>query len=233
MLSVERLNVWYGNTEIVRDVSVHVPQNRAIALMGGNGAGKTTVLRALSGLVKPRGGKVTFQGVDIAGAEPHEVVSNGLVQVPQGRFVWPDMSVEDNLRLGSVTRKRTEIKGLLEKVYGFFPVLADKHKMRAGQMSGGEQQMVAIARALMARPAMLMLDEPSAGLSPRAVDEMVEVIKRLHASGLGILLVEQNVGVAGALVETALILTNGSIGFEVDGKQLASDPSIIKSYLGK
>jgi branched-chain amino acid transport system ATP-binding protein len=233
MLSVENLNVWYGNTEIVRDVSFTVTADRAIALMGGNGAGKTTVLRALSGLVTPRGGKAHFNGRDIAGAEPHEIVAAGLVQVPQGRFVWPNMTVEDNLRLGGVTRKRAEVKEELERVFGFFPTLDRKRAMKAGQMSGGEQQMVAIGRALMARPAMLMLDEPSAGLAPKAVEEMVDIIRRLHATGIGILLVEQNVGVAGALVETALILSNGSIGFEVEGHALASDPQIIRSYLGR
>ncbi len=233
MLSVEHLNVWYGKTEVIRDVSFRVTTDRAIALMGGNGTGKTTILRALSGLIKPRSGSAIFNGQEIAGCEPHQVVSLGLVQVPQGRFVWPGMSVHDNLHLGGVTRKKTELKQLLENIYEFFPVLAGKREMRAGQLSGGEQQMVAIGRALMARPAMLMLDEPSAGLAPRAVDDMVAVIRRLHETGIGILLVEQNVGVAGALVETALILSNGTISFEIEGKKLASDPKVIRSYLGR
>ena len=209
MLSVEHLNVWYGNTEVVRDVSFSVTPDRAIALMGGNGAGKTTILRALSGLISPRSGTATFKGQEIAGFEPHKVVSAGLVQVPQGRFVWPGMSVRDNLLLGGVTRPKAALKGLIENAFELFPTLARKQDMRAGQLSGGEQQMVAIGRALMAQPSMLMLDEPSAGLAPRAVDDMITIIQRLHKSGLGILLVEQNVGVAGALVETALILSNG------------------------
>jgi branched-chain amino acid transport system ATP-binding protein len=201
MLSVEHLNVWYGNTEIVRDVSFTVTRDRVIALMGGNGTGKTTILRALSGLLRPRKGVALFNGVDIAGFEPHRIVKAGLTQVPQGRFVWPGMSVRDNLLLGAVTRAKTEIAELLEHAFEFFPTLARKQAMRAGLLSGGEQQMVAIARALMARPSMLMLDEPSAGLAPRAVEDMIAVIERLHKSGLGILLVEQNVGVAGALVD--------------------------------
>lgn len=233
MLSVEHLNVWYGNTEVVRDVSFSVAKDRAIALMGGNGAGKTTVLRALSGLVAPRAGTAVFQGKPIAGLEPHRVVASGLVQVPQGRFVWPGMSVRDNLLLGGVTQPKSELNALIENAFEIFPTLARKQHMRAGQLSGGEQQMVAIGRALMARPSMLMLDEPSAGLAPRAVDDMIAVIQRLHKSGLGILLVEQNVGVAGALVETALILSNGMIGVEIEGKRLASDPQVIRNYLGR
>ena len=233
MLSVEHLNVWYGNTEVVRDVSFSVTPDRAIALMGGNGAGKTTILRALSGLISPRSGTALFKGREIAGFEPHRVVSAGLVQVPQGRFVWPGMSVRDNLLLGGVTRPKADLKGLIENAFELFPTLARKQDMRAGQLSGGEQQMVAIGRALMAQPSMLMLDEPSAGLAPRAVDDMITVIQRLHKSGLGILLVEQNVGVAGALVETALILSNGKIGAEIEGKKLASDPQVIRNYLGR
>lgn len=233
MLSVEHLNVWYGNTEVVRDVSFSVTPDRAIALMGGNGAGKTTILRALSGLISPRSGTATFKGQEIAGFEPHKVVSAGLVQVPQGRFVWPGMSVRDNLLLGGVTRPKAALKGLIENAFELFPTLARKQDMRAGQLSGGEQQMVAIGRALMAQPSMLMLDEPSAGLAPRAVDDMITIIQRLHKSGLGILLVEQNVGVAGALVETALILSNGKIGAEIEGKKLASDPQVIRNYLGR
>ena len=233
MLSVEHLNVWYGNTEVVRDVSFSVTPDRAIALMGGNGAGKTTILRALSGLISPRSGTATFKGQEIAGFEPHKVVSAGLVQVPQGRFVWPGMSVRDNLLLGGVTRPKAALKGLIENAFELFPTLARKQDMRAGQLSGGEQQMVAIGRALMAQPSMLMLDEPSAGLAPRAVDDMITVIQRLHKSGLGILLVEQNVGVAGALVDTALILSNGKIGAEIEGKKLASDPQVIRNYLGR
>jgi branched-chain amino acid transport system ATP-binding protein len=233
MLSVEHLNVWYGNTEVVRDVSFSVAKDRAIALMGGNGAGKTTVLRALSGLVAPRAGTAVFQGKPIAGLEPHRIVASGLVQVPQGRFVWPGMSVRDNLLLGGVTQPKSELNALIENAFEIFPTLARKQHMRAGQLSGGEQQMVAIGRALMARPSMLMLDEPSAGLAPRAVDDMIGVIQRLHKSGLGILLVEQNVGVAGALVETALILSNGMIGVEIEGRRLASDPQVIRNYLGR
>ena len=233
MLAVEHLSVWYGNTEVVRDVSFTVSRDRAIALMGGNGAGKTTVLRALSGLISPRAGTATFDGRTITGLEPHRVVAAGLVQVPQGRFVWPGMSVRDNLLLGGVTRPKPELNVRLENAFEFFPTLARKQGMRAGQLSGGEQQMVAIGRALMARPSMLMLDEPSAGLAPRAVEDMISVIQRLHKSGLGILLVEQNIGVAGALVETALILSNGMIGAEIEGKRLASDPQVIRNYLGR
>ena len=233
MLTVRNLNVWYGPTEVLRDVSFEVPQGKVIALMGGNGAGKTTVLKALSGLVKPRGGEATFAGRRIDGLHPADVVTNGLVQVPQGRFVWPRMTVGDNLLLGAVTRPRDEYAETLRQVHELFPVLKAKAEMRAGQLSGGEQQMVAIGRAMMARPRMLMMDEPSAGLAPKVVNEMAEAIRKLHETGLGILLVEQNVGVAGALADTAFILANGEIAFSIEGNRLASDPQVIRSYLGR
>jgi branched-chain amino acid transport system ATP-binding protein len=233
MLTVRNLNVWYGPTEVLRDVSFEVPQGKVIALMGGNGAGKTTVLRALSGLVKPRAGEATFGDRRIDGLHPADVVTNGLVQVPQGRFVWPRMTVGDNLLLGAVTRPREEYAETLRHVHELFPVLKAKAEMRAGQLSGGEQQMVAIGRAMMARPRMLMMDEPSAGLAPKVVNEMADAIRKLHETGLGILLVEQNVGVAGALADTAFILANGEIAFSIEGSRLASDPQVIRSYLGR
>jgi branched-chain amino acid transport system ATP-binding protein len=202
MLSVRNLKVWYGRTEIVRDVSFDVAAGAVVALMGGNGAGKTTVLRALSGLVRPRAGTIIFAGQALQGREPRDMVVAGLVQVPQGRFVWPGMSVAENLELGAVTRKRSERAAAVERVNAIFPTLATKRHAAAGSLSGGEQQMVA-------------------------------AITRLRDDGLSILLVEQNVGVAGALASTAHILANGAIALSVDGASLAGDPQVIRSYLGR
>ena len=234
MLSIRALEVWYGTTEILRGVSFNVATDRVVALLGGNGAGKTTLLRALSGIVKPRGGAVEFDGGSIAGLPPRAIVSRGLVQVPQGRFVWQGMTVLDNLLLGAVTRRdKAEIRESIADAFTLFPTLKRRQADRAGQLSGGEQQMLAVARALMAKPRMLLLDEPSAGLSPRIIGEMVDALRALHERGLGMLLVEQNVGLAGALAETAYVLANGAIAFDTDGATLASNPRIISSYLGQ
>jgi branched-chain amino acid transport system ATP-binding protein len=234
MLKVRNLNVWYGLTEVVRNVTFEVTAGHVVALMGGNGAGKTTVLKTLSGLMRPRSGEVLFDGAPIAGLHPRDIVTRGLVQVPQGRFVWPGMTVLENLQLGAVTRKdKAEIQRSLGEAFALFPTLARKRSEKAAQLSGGEQQMVAVARAMMAKPRMLMMDEPSAGLSPRVTEEMVAALRQLHARGLGILLVEQNVGVAGALADEAYVLANGEIAFATSGAQLASDPQVIRSYLGR
>jgi branched-chain amino acid transport system ATP-binding protein len=234
MLTVKNLNVWYGPTEVVRDVSFEVPAGRIIGLMGGNGAGKSTILKALSGLVLPRAGTIEFDGRSLIGRHPRDVVEAGVVQVPQGRFVWPGMSVRDNLELGAVTRSdKAEIRRTIEEVMTLFPTLSRKSGDRAGQLSGGEQQMVAVGRAMMAKPRLMMMDEPSAGLSPKVVEEMVSAIAALNKGGLSILLVEQNVGVAAALAEEAHILANGELSFTTTGRQLASDPQVIRSYLGR
>ena len=234
MLSIRALEVWYGSTEILRGVSFDVASDRVVALLGGNGAGKTTLLRALSGIVKPRGGTIAFDGVQIAGLKPRAIVSAGLAQVPQGRFVWQGMTVLDNLLLGAVTRRdKAEIRASVADAYTLFPTLFRRQTDRAGQLSGGEQQMLAVAQGLVRRPRLLMLDEPSAGLSPRIIGEMVAALRELHARGLGMLLVEQNVGLAGALADQAFVLANGAIAFETDGASLASNPQVIASYLGQ
>ena len=234
MLTVRNLSVWYGLTEVVRDVSFDVPAGGVVALMGGNGAGKTTVLKTISGLVRPRGGEILFDGKRVDGLHPREMVVRGLVQVPQGRYVWPGLTVLDNLELGAVTRRdKSEMKAGIDDAFALFPTLSRKRADKAAQLSGGEQQMVAIARAMMAKPRMLMMDEPSAGLSPRVTGEMVDALRVLHGRGLGILLVEQNVGVAGALADRAYVLADGTIAFATTGAALASDPQVIKSYLGR
>jgi branched-chain amino acid transport system ATP-binding protein len=234
MLEVQHLSVSYGVTEVLRDVSFTVPERSIVALLGGNGSGKTTTLNVLSGLLAPRGGAIQFEGQPIAGLPTHEVVKRGIVQVPQGREVWSGMSVRDNLDLGAATRRdRRVAKADVEEVFTLFPVLRARQSRKAGTLSGGEQQMLAIGRALMARPRLLLMDEPSAGLAPVVVQAMVAAIERLHARGLTILLVEQNVGVAAALAEHAHVLMNGEVALSVPAADLLRNPDVLRSYLGR
>ena len=231
MLDVQHLSVAYGVTEVLRDVSFTVPERSIVALLGGNGSGKTTTLNVLSGLLAPRGGAVRFEGRSITALPSHEVVRRGIVQVPQGREVWSGMSVRDNLDLGAATRRdRRATRADLEDVFTLFPVLRDRQSRKAGTLSGGEQQMLAIGRALMARPRLLLMDEPSAGLSPVVVQAMVAAIQRLHARGL---LVEQNVGVAAALAEHAHVLMNGEVALSAPAADLLRNPDVLRSYLGR
>jgi branched-chain amino acid transport system ATP-binding protein len=234
MLDVRNLSVWYGATEVLRDVSFQVPDGAVVALLGGNGSGKTTTLNALSGLLVPRSGTVLFEGQEIQGLPTYRSVMLGLVQVPQGRDVWGGMTVRDNLDLGAITRRdREAIARDRDEVFALFPVLRERQQRKAGTLSGGEQQMLAIGRALMARPRLLLMDEPSAGLSPRVVEDMVDDIRRLHHRGLTILLVEQNVGVAAALADRAPVLLNGSVAFSGPAAELLHNPDVLRSYLGR
>jgi branched-chain amino acid transport system ATP-binding protein len=234
MLEVQHLNVSYGVTEVLRDVSFTVPARSIVALLGGNGSGKTTTLNVLSGLLAPGGGAISFEGRPIEALPIHEVVKRGIVQVPQGREVWSGMTVRDNLDLGATTqRDRRAAKADVEEVFALFPVLRDRQSRKAGTLSGGEQQMLAIGRALMARPRLLLMDEPSAGLAPVVVQAMVTAIQRLHARGLTILLVEQNVGVAAALAQDAHVLMNGEIALSAPAADLLRNPDVLRSYLGR
>ena len=234
MLAIRHLKVAYGITEVLRDVSFEVPQGRIVALLGGNGSGKTTMLNTLTGLVKPVAGSIQFEGKECAGLPPHEIVRAGIAQVPQGREVWPGMSVHDNLELGAATRRDwPAIRSDLDDVYAMFPKLADRKRRHAGSLSGGEQQMVAIGRALMARPRCLLMDEPSAGLAPSIVGDMVDTILALNRRGLTILLVEQNIGVAAAVAEYAHILQGGEIAFSGPAAGLVDNPAVLRSYLGR
>jgi branched-chain amino acid transport system ATP-binding protein len=234
MLEVRNLSVWYGVTEVLRDVSFGVPAGSIVGVLGGNGAGKTTLLNALSGLVRPRGGEIAFEGRPLHGLPPHEIVRRGVAQVPQGRFVWPHMSVNDNIELGAVTRgDRAGIRKDMEEVYRLFPALQERRGGKAGALSGGQQQMLAIARALMSQPKLLLMDEPSHGLSPKLVDEMVEIVRLLHGRGMTVVLVEQNVGVAAALAGQAHVLRNGAVALSAPGEQLLGNPDLLRSYLGR
>jgi len=234
MLDVRHLEVSYGATRVLRDVSFSVEEGSIVALLGGNGSGKTTTLNVLSGLVAPQGGTVTLDGQRIDGLATDRVVAMGLVQVPQGREVWGGMTVHDNLTLGAARRRdRRAIFADVEDMLALFPVLRQKQRARAATLSGGEQQMLAIGRALMARPRVLLLDEPSAGLSPLVVGQVVDTVRALHARGLTILLVEQNVGVAAALAERAHLLVNGEIAVSGRAADLLTNPDVLASYLGR
>jgi branched-chain amino acid transport system ATP-binding protein len=215
-------------------VSFEVPKRTIVALLGGNGSGKTTLLNTLTGLVKPASGSVLFQDTECAGLSASGVVRRGIVQVPQGREVWGSMSVAENLELGAITRNgRAAIRNDIEEMFELFPKLAAKRRHRAGALSGGEQQMVAISRALMARPQCLLMDEPSAGLAPAIVADLAGTILTLNERGLTILLVEQNIGLAAAVAEHAHILQHGEIAFSGPAAGLIDNPAVLRSYLGR
>jgi branched-chain amino acid transport system ATP-binding protein len=234
MLAVRHLSVAYGPTVVLRDVSFDVPGGAIVALLGGNGSGKTTILNTLTGIVRPRSGSFALAGTECAGLRPDQLVRMGVAQVPQGREVFARMSVMENIELGAATRRDwPAMRADAEEMFALFPRLKDKRGRRAGSLSGGEQQMVAIARALMARPKMLLMDEPSAGLAPIIVNDMVDAILALRRRGLTILLVEQNVGVAAAVAEQAHVLQNGEIAFSGPAAGLLQNPDVLGSYLGR
>jgi len=234
MLDVRHLEVRYGLTEVLRDVSFEVPTQTIVALLGGNGSGKTTMLNALSGLVSPRAGTVRVAGEDLTGASPDRMVRRGVVQIPQGREVFADMAVQDNLEIGAAVRKgKKAIRRDLEEVFDLFPMLRERRSMRAGALSGGEQTQLAIGRALMARPRLLLMDEPSVGLAPRVVDVVVQTTRMLRERGLTILLVEQNVGVAAAVADHAHVLKDGVIAYSGRADELIDNPEVLSSYLGR
>src|SRR5215475_220093 len=233
MLDVRHLSVWYGVTEVLRDVSFSVGEGSVVALLGGNGSGKSTLLNALSGLIAPKSGSVRYLGEETTGLGAHHMVRR-VVQVPQGREVFADMSVSDNLELGAATRSNLkEIRKDMGEVFDLFPVLRERRTRPAGSLSGGEQTQLSIGRALMSRARLLLMDEPSVGLSPRMVDAVIEAILRLRRRGLTILLVEQNVGVAAAVAEQAHVLKDGIIAYAGRAKELINNPEVLASYLGR
>jgi branched-chain amino acid transport system ATP-binding protein len=234
VLDIQHLKVSYGITQVLRNVTFQVPKGSIVALLGGNGSGKTTLLNTLNGLVRPAGGSVQFEGAECAGLPPDKIVRRGIAQVPQGREVWPSMTVLENVELGAATRSDwSAIKADIEEIFTLFPKLQPHKHRRAGTLSGGEQQMIAIGRALMAKPRCLLMDEPSAGLAPAIVGDMVDTILALNKRGLTILLVEQNIGVAAAVAEFAHILQGGEISFSGPAAGLVDNPEVLKSYLGR
>jgi branched-chain amino acid transport system ATP-binding protein len=232
LLETVGLGCHYGPIEALRDVSITVGEGELVALVGGNGAGKTTLMRALSGIQPASAGAIRFEGADITRLAVHDRVRLGLTQVPEGRQVLEPMSVEDNLALGGYTRPRHEVAETLDQVYAMFPVLKEKRRQAAGTLSGGQQQMVAIARALMARPRVLLLDEPSMGLAPLLVDEVFATIQALRQSGTTIFLVEQNAYMALSIADRGYVLEAGSIVLADSGERLIVNDRVKEAYLG-
>ena len=231
ILKIEDLQVHYGGIEAVKGISFDVQQGQIVTLIGSNGAGKSSTLRTISGLVKPSGGKITFQGEDITGKDPTQIVTQGVTLVPEGRRIFPDMTVLENLKIGAYLRK-DDLSEDLEWVYSLFPRLKERSWQAGGTLSGGEQQMLATGRALMTDPKMVIMDEPSMGLSPILVKEIFAIIEELHKSGITILLVEQNAKMALAVSDRAYVLETGSISMEGEAAALSEDDRVRKAYLG-
>lgn len=232
MLEVANLRSSYGRIEVLHGVNLNVRSGEVVALIGSNGAGKTTLLRALSGVQPITGGKISFLGERIERLKPHKRVARGMTQSPEGRQVFGPLSVEDNLRLGAYIRRDKEIENDRDRVFGMFPVLAEKRRQLAGGLSGGQQQMLAIGRALMGKPKLLLLDEPSLGLSPTLVDQILAAIVSLRAEGVTVLLVEQNASAALEISDRGYVLETGKVAFEGAGARLLSDPKVKAAYLG-
>ncbi len=233
LLKIENLSVHYGAIQALHGVSIAVEQGEIVTLIGANGAGKSTTLRAVSGLVKPSAGTITFDGKNLAGLAPHRILRRGLAQVPEGRGIFPNLTVDENLDLGAFARSdRKNIAGDRERVFALFPRLKERIDQRAGTLSGGEQQMLAIGRALLARPRLLLLDEPSLGLAPQLVQTIFKIIREINASGTTIFLVEQNAHMALRVAHRAYVLEVGSVVMQGDAKQLAASDEVKKAYLG-
>ena len=232
MLELRGVNTFYGNIQALRDVSLHIREGEIVTLIGANGAGKTTTLQTVSGLLRSRPGSISFMGEDISNVPASKLVSKGLAQVPEGRRIFLQMSVEENLEMGAFTQPASAVDPHLERVYAQFPRLKERRKQVAGTLSGGEQQMLAMGRALMSDPKLLMLDEPSMGLAPILVEQIFDIIKRLHQGGTTILLVEQNARMALSVADRGYVLETGKIVTSGSGKELLSDESVKKAYLG-
>ena len=234
MLEVKDLQVYYGMIQAIKGISFEVNQGEVIALIGANGAGKTTILHTITGLISPKAGSITFEGKDLIKTPAHKIVSMGMAHVPEGRRVFSTLSVYENLKMGAYTRNsKTEIEESLENVYKRFPRLEERKNQLAGTLSGGEQQMLAMGRALMSKPKIILMDEPSMGLSPIFVNEIFGIIQEVSASGTTVLLVEQNAKKALSIADRAYVLETGTIALEGDAKVLMNDDSIKKAYLGE
>lgn len=233
LLSVSNLSVSYGAIEAIRNCSLRVEQGEIVTLIGGNGAGKSTMLRTISGLLTPKQGTIQFEGQEIQGQPPHRIAQSGLVHVPEGRGIFANLTVEENLQLGAYSRNdHAEIRKDRERALELFPRVRERLKQAAGTLSGGEQQMVAIARAMLSRPRLLMLDEPSLGLAPQIVQTIFQVIREINNSGTTILLVEQNAAMALKVAHRAYVIEVGSIEMEGPASELASSDEVRKAYLG-
>jgi branched-chain amino acid transport system ATP-binding protein len=234
LLRVEDVHTYYGSIEALKGISLEVHEGEIVTLIGANGAGKSTTLRSINGLNHPRRGSIHFRGRDITRDPPHDIVRRGISQSPEGRKLFPRMSVLENLEMGAFQRSdRSELRGDLERVYSLFPRLSERKQQRAGTLSGGEQQMVAIGRALMARPGLLLLDEPSMGLAPIFVERVFETIVEINQQGTTILLVEQNAMMALDIANRGYVLETGTVALADDAKALRRNEQVRKSYLGE
>ena len=234
MLEVKNLEVYYGVIQAIKGISFEVNEGEVIALIGANGAGKTTTLQTITGMLQPKAGEIIFEGKDISKIPGHKIVSMGMAHVPEGRRVFSQLSVYENLKLGAYTRKdRSNIDKELQSIYERFPRLAERKNQLAGTLSGGEQQMLAMGRALMSKPSIVLMDEPSMGLSPILVNEIFDIIESISKSGTTVLLVEQNAKKALSIADRAYVLETGKVVLEGDAKDLLENDSIKKAYLGE
>ena len=234
MLEIKNLEVYYGMIQAIKGISFEVNEGEVIALIGANGAGKTTTLHAVTGLIPAKAGEIIFDGKNVAKIPGHKIVSMGMAHVPEGRRVFAELSVYQNLKMGAYTRKdKDEIAGNLEMVYKRFPRLKERKNQMAGTLSGGEQQMLAMGRALMSQPKIILMDEPSMGLSPIFVNEIFDIIRGVSAAGTTVLLVEQNAKKALSIADRAYVLETGRITLQGDAKELMNDESVKKAYLGE
>lgn len=232
LLSVKNIDVFYGAIHAIRNVSFDVNEGEIVTLIGANGAGKSTILKTISGLLSPKVGSIYFEGSDIAKVQTHTLVKNGLAHVPEGRRIFLQLTVEENLDMGGYILNKSEIKGAMENVFDSFPRLKERRRQTAGTLSGGEQQMLAIGRALMSKPKIMMLDEPSMGLAPLLVKQIFDIIHELNASGTTILLVEQNAQMALSNSNRGYVLETGKIVLADDAKSLLDNEEVKKAYLG-
>ncbi len=232
MLKVDDLNVYYGSIHAVKDISFEVNQGEIVSLIGANGAGKSTILKTISGLLRSKTGTINFLDEPIQSVAPHKIVLKGLAQVPEGRRVFTQLTVEENLEMGGYTRKKNEVEPDLDHVYDLFPRLKERRRQTAGTLSGGEQQMLAMGRALMSHPKLLMLDEPSMGLAPLLVAQIFEIIQHLHDQGTTILLVEQNAQMALSIADRGYVLETGNVVLTAPAKELLENDQVRKAYLG-
>lgn len=232
MLKIDNLSVHYGMIQAVRDVSFHVEQGEIVSLIGANGAGKTTILRTISGLNRPSNGTITFEGNEIQKTVPQKIVASGLCQVPEGRHVFSGLTVQENLEMGAFLRKDKEFKKEYDMIFERFPILKERRNQDAATLSGGEQQMLAMGRALMSKPKLLLLDEPSMGLAPIFIQEIFNIIQEINKQGTTILLIEQNAKMALSIADRGYVLETGKIVLSGSGKDLIDDDEVKKAYLG-
>ena len=233
LLKVDNINVYYGAIHALKGISLDVDEGEIVTLIGANGAGKSTTLKTISGIMRPKTGGIEFQGQDITRVPAHKIVKMGLSQVPEGRRIFMQMTVKENLEMGAFTAPANTIEDNLEKVYAHFPRLKERYKQVAGTLSGGELQMLAMGRALMSGPKLVMLDEPSMGLAPVLVEEIFEIIHNLHEAGTTILLVEQNARMALSIADRAYVIETGNVTLSGDARELMNNDSVRKAYLGE